>query len=118
MKILVNAYLRLSFFISLFIPNFSIAQFSSNIKWGKDGNSYYSITNGEIVQTQLPDNKKSIIISREKLKPTGSQNKLYIEDFFLSTDNKIFLIYTNSKKVWRYNTRGDYWISRLKDSSL
>ena len=118
MKILVNAYLRLSFFISLFIPNFSIAQFSSNIKWGKDGNSYYSITNGEIVQTQLPDNKKSIIISREKLKPTGSQNKLYIEDFFLSTDNKIFLIYTNSKKVWRYNTRGDYWIYRLKDSSL
>ncbi len=112
-------YSLILFFIAvMLVPYFTNAQLSNNIKWAKDGNSYYSIINGEIAQTYLPGNKKQIIVPSEKLKPTNTRNKLYIENFYLSDDNKTFLIYTNSKKVWRYNTRGDYWIYQIKDSAL
>ncbi len=110
--------LILVFIAALFVSYSTNAQLSNNIKWAKEGNSYYSVINGEIAQIYLPGNKKEIIVPSEKLKPTNSRNKLYIEDFYVSDDNKIFLIYTNSKKVWRYNTRGDYWIYQIKDSAL
>ncbi len=30
--------------------------------------------------------------------------------FQLSSDGTKALVYTNAKKVWRYPTRGDYWV--------
>jgi dipeptidyl-peptidase-4 len=38
------------------------------------------------------------------------QNPLQIERSYWSKDKKKLLIYTNSKRVWRTNTRGDYWV--------
>ena len=35
-----------------------------------------------------------------------------------SADEKRILIYTNSQKVWRYNTRGDYWVLDLASGKL
>jgi dipeptidyl-peptidase-4 len=43
---------------------------------------------------------------------------LEVTNFFPSDDFKKLLIYTNAKKVWRYNTRGDYWVFSFSDSSL
>jgi dipeptidyl-peptidase-4 len=35
---------------------------------------------------------------------------LAIRDFSFSADGKKVLIYTNARRVWRYETRGDYWV--------
>jgi dipeptidyl-peptidase-4 len=47
-----------------------------------------------------------------KLIPPGSTNQagLEIDDYDWSADGKRLLIFTNTKKVWRQNTRGDYWV--------
>ena len=45
-------------------------------------------------------------------------NALKVRNFFFSDDGKKILIYTNSKKVWRYDTRGDYWVLNTTDNSL
>ncbi|MCK7530492.1 MAG: DPP IV N-terminal domain-containing protein [Marinilabiliales bacterium] len=33
-----------------------------------------------------------------------------IDDYSWSPDNTLLLVFTNSSRVWRYNTRGDYWV--------
>jgi len=50
--------------------------------------------------------------------PVGAQKALGIECYEWSDDNARMLIFTNTKKVWRYNTRGDYWVLDLKSGKL
>ncbi|MGH7564147.1 MAG: S9 family peptidase, partial [Gemmatimonadota bacterium] len=38
------------------------------------------------------------------------QGALEIEDYSWSPDGQRLLVFTNSERVWRDNTRGDYWI--------
>lgn len=40
---------------------------------------------------------------------------LNVEEYAISDDSNLVLIYTNSKRVWRRNTRGDYWIRDRKN---
>jgi dipeptidyl-peptidase-4 len=41
-----------------------------------------------------------------------------VRSFSFSVDGTQLLIYTNSKRVWRYDTRGDYWVLNLKTNAL
>jgi dipeptidyl-peptidase-4 len=44
------------------------------------------------------------------LVPAGGTVGLDIEDYAWSPDGKRLLISTNARRVWRQNTRGDYWV--------
>jgi dipeptidyl-peptidase-4 len=94
------------------------AQPGSSIKWAKDGNSYYALSNNEIVRVSLPGNNATVIISKNKLIPAGQSRPLSIRSFSFSADEQKILIYTNTRKVWRYDTRGDYWLYSLQTGSL
>ncbi len=95
------------------------AQFSSGVQWTKDGNSYMHLQNGSIVQTDVSDASKEIILVNEALlTPTGKSTPLSVRSFVFSEDGKKVLIYTNTKKVWRYDTRGDYWVADLSAKTL
>jgi dipeptidyl-peptidase-4 len=97
----------------------SLCSWAQNeIQWSKDGSSYYVQKDGGIVQISLPGNLENVLVTSAKLIPAGNTNPLSIRKFSVSYDHQEFLIYTNSKKVWRYDTRGDYWILNLKDGSL
>ena len=50
--------------------------------------------------------------------PTPDAQPMKIEDYSWSDDNKQLLIFTNTKKVWRLNTRGDYWLLDLASGRL
>jgi dipeptidyl-peptidase-4 len=91
---------------------------SAAVKWTKDGNSYYMAKAGEIVRVDLPDNKETVLVSRDQLMPGGSGMVLPIRNFSFSEDGKKLLLYTNSKRVWRYDTRGDYWVLDLLAGTL
>ena len=88
------------------------------LQWSKDGNSYFATENNAIVQYQLPSFQQTIIIDTSKLVPAGQDKALRIRSFSISDDGKKILIYTNSKKVWRQDTRGDYWLLDLAKNSL
>ena len=49
-------------------------------------------------------------VSAESLVPPGEDRPLTIDGYAWSADRSLLLIYTNSKRVWRQNTRGDYWV--------
>lgn len=106
-------FLLLTFFLSLNV----IAQ-SRGIKWSMDGNSYFRVEKNEIVQFTLPENEAKTIVTKEQLTPKGSTTPLRLSFYTFSTDQQKVLLFTNTKKVWRINTRGDYWVLDLKTGSL
>ncbi|ANI88701.1 peptidase S9 [Arachidicoccus ginsenosidimutans] len=106
-------------FCFLFIACATIAQpYVTKYKWSKDGNSYYTIDANQIVEVALPSQAKQTTLSTQDLTPKDSLKPLRVADFSISQDGNKILIYTNTKKVWRYHTRGDYWLYDLGTKSL
>ena len=105
----------LSFILCLLVFNVLFAQ---GLKWTKDGKAYLHQDKGEIVQFNLPDMQKTVLVTKEQLTPTGKTAPLSIRNYFFTDDNTKVLIYTNSKRVWRYDTRGDYWVLDMKSKML
>ena len=109
------------FFLAILFFVFSIkteAQLGKDLVWDKEGNSYYKAEQEGIVQVTLPDSKEMFIASREQLIPQGETKPLQVRGFSFSDDNHQLLIFTNTKRVWRYNTRGDYWVYDIQQHSL
>ncbi len=94
------------------------AQPSRGIHWAENGKAYYEISPEGILKKELPGFTTTLLATKAELTPKDSANPLLVENFFFSADGSKILIYTNSKKVWRYHTRGDYWVLDLKSKQL
>lgn len=88
------------------------------VKWSAKGDYYFEKSDGGIAKIHLPDMAKTMIAEKTALVPAGKTAPLNVRNFFLSPDESKLLIYTNSARVWRYDTRGDYWLLDLKDNKL
>lgn len=80
-------------------------------QWTPDGNAYYSFTEKgvEVVDVLHPGKDQTLLSNSEPI-PAGSSEALKVQSFQVSPDGKSLLLFANTKKVWRDNTRGDYWI--------
>ncbi len=96
----------------------------NSIRWMNDNKSYTVIernpqTKGtDIVKYDAKSGTKEILVSANSLIPSEGQKPLMIENYFWSDDFTKLLIFTNSKRVWRVNTKGDYWVLDLKSRAL
>lgn len=106
----------LTFLVCLLAGSAS-AQPWKQLKWAKDGLSFYQADAGAIYAFSSKDGQQSQKIAAAALTPKG-QTPLEVEDFFYTPDEKKWLIYTKSQKVWRYNTRGDYWLLDVTSGKL
>lgn len=94
------------------------------VRWMMDSRGYSAVETNkelggqEIVKYDAQTGQRSVLVSAKRLTPAGSKAPLEISDYDWSDDNSQLLIFTNTKKVWRYNTRGDYWILNLKTGKL
>lgn len=86
-------------------------------EWLKDGDSYAKFEPSakvkdadDLVRYRIDTGAKSVLLSAESLIPKGKTEPLELDGYDWSSDGRRVLIYTNSQKVWRYNTRGDYWV--------
>jgi dipeptidyl-peptidase-4 len=101
----------------LFSINTANAQ-RTKTHWATDGYQYYKAQGNEIAELDTRDaSKKTILVTTAMLTPQG-QPPLSVANFFLSNDGQKVLIFTNTKRVWRYNTRGDYWVYDLAAKTL
>ena len=64
----------------------------------------------DIVLVDAASGDKTILVDGGLLKPGTEGSLLKIEGYQLSPDMSQVLIYTNSKRVWRQRSRGDYWV--------
>lgn len=93
--------------------------------WLEDGSGYTTLEafdkfpkSKEIIKYDPRSGKRSILVNAEQLIPKDGQNPLLITNYHWSVDGKKLLIFTNSERVWRYETRGDYWVLDLNSGEL
>jgi dipeptidyl-peptidase 4 len=72
----------------------------------------------DIVRYETATSRRQVLVSGSQLVPSVGDKPLKIENYELSEDLNRVLIYTNSRRVWRQNTRGDYWVLDRKTGTL
>lgn len=94
------------------------------MSWLKDGEHYSRVeTNVEqggtdIVSYRAKDNAREILIPASLFVDKATGKPVPVRSISWSTDNSKVLVYTNTQRVWRYDTRGDYWVLDLSDKSF
>ena len=94
-------------------------------RWMSDGETYVTLepsveakAGRDLVLYRAETGKHEVLVSAAKLVPPGASEPLAIEDYAWSPDGKVLIVFTNSKRVWRQNTRGDFWTYDLASSRL
>jgi dipeptidyl-peptidase-4 len=92
-------------------------------RWLPDGAAYSTVeaaTGGvsDIVRYDAATGARSVLVAGSRLIPPGQTAGLTISDYAWSADGSRLLIFTNTRKVWRLNTRGDYWVLELGSGRL
>ena len=64
----------------------------------------------EVVRHETATDARTVLLSVSQLTPPGATAPLDFDDYVWSADRKQVLLFTNTRKVWRQNTRGDYWV--------
>ena len=104
-------------------PEFGAKSYS--VKWLGPGQGYARTEKSkdtkdakDIVQIDPESGDSKILVPAAALIPKGKEKPIGLSGYEFSADLKKVLIYTNSKRVWRSNTRGDYWILNLPNGKL
>jgi dipeptidyl-peptidase 4 len=72
----------------------------------------------ELARFNARTGARDVLVPSTSLTPNGASAPLEVEDYFWSPDHKRLLIFTASERVWRENTRGDYWVLDLASQQL
>jgi len=94
-------------------------------RWLKDGSGYTALEDSQdtkdgkdIVRYDPATGRREVLVPASRLVPPEQSKPLRIDDYTWSQDGTKLLIFTNSKRVWRRNTRGDYWVLHLAEGKL
>jgi dipeptidyl-peptidase-4 len=78
------------------------------------GTGYSSIVRIDLTNPDV----EQVLVSHQMLTPAGAAKPLEIDSYQWSQDKSKLLVFTNTQRVWRYNTRGDYWVLDMESKSL
>ncbi|EFK57775.1 DPP IV N-terminal domain-containing protein [Sphingobacterium spiritivorum] len=108
-----------TYFLSIFCILLVNNAFAQKMQWTADGNAYYSFSAKgiDIVDLLHPDQNKPFLTTQELI-PKDSAQALEVQSFQVSPDGNSLLLFANTQRVWRDNTRGDYWIFDKKNKKL
>ena len=94
---------------------FRAASFAA--EWTADGTAYErwepSVATPEgrdLVRYDAETGQRRMVVPAADLIPAGANTPLPVDSYAWSHDGARLLIFTNSVRVWRANTRGDYWL--------
>jgi dipeptidyl-peptidase-4 len=87
------------------------------VRWLGDGASYTTLELSraapgarDIVRYEAETGIRIVMVSAALLVPEGEHRPLDVQGYEWSPKGDRLLVYTNSRRVWRQNTRGDYWV--------
>jgi dipeptidyl-peptidase-4 len=85
--------------------------------WWEEGRRYTTVEPSaatpdarEIVAYDTITGRRDVLIPASMLTPASAAAPLAIDGYSWSRDRSRLLLFTSSVKVWRDNTRGDYWV--------
>ncbi|HMU62805.1 MAG TPA: DPP IV N-terminal domain-containing protein, partial [Gemmatimonadales bacterium] len=86
-------------------------------RWIEDGKAYTTLEKSEVTKSGFDivryDSKtgaRSILIPAASFIAPGDTVPLSVDNYIWSPDASQLMIFTNTERVWRQNTRGDYWV--------
>ena len=85
-------------------------------RWIEEGAAYTTVEpaaqgrGSEIVRYETQTGARTVLVSAQALTPRGDSAALSFDDYTWSDDRTRLLLFTNTERVWRDNTRGDYWV--------
>ena len=101
------------------------AQSLGPVRWLDGGTGYTrlepstTVKDGrDIVRYDTETGRREVLVAAQRFVPSGSSTALAIDNYAWSPSGKLLLIFTNSQRVWRQNTRGDYWMLNLDTGKL
>ena len=84
------------------------------IRWAPDGQSYTHVEQSsgatDLYQVDAVSGSQERLVAGTDLVPQGSAAPIRIESYQFSADRSKLLIFTNSQRVWRRNTKGEYFV--------
>jgi dipeptidyl-peptidase-4 len=94
-------------------------------RWLEGGGAYTTVEPSaeipggqDIVRYESASGRRRVLVSAAALVPGPGTKPVAIDDYSWSKDGARLLVFTNSRKVWRRNTRGDYWLLDVRSSRL
>ena len=96
-------------------PEFASQPFGPS-RWLGDGTAYTTLEPGadgqgqDLVRYDVETGRREVMVAGRQLTPKGAEAALDVEEYAWSPDGRMLLVFTETRPVWRLNTRGDYWI--------
>jgi dipeptidyl-peptidase-4 len=93
-------------------------------RWLGDGSAYTTLeptAGGEgedLIRYDVESGRREVMVTARELTPRGAGGPLAVEDYAWSPDGRKLLVFTNTRPVWRLNTRGDYWVLDRANGAL
>lgn len=95
------------------------------LRWSRRASAYFTLeapaTGGpghDLVRHDPATGRKETVVPASAFIPEGDAAPLKIESFEFSADESKLLLYTDSQRVWRRNTRGNYWVLDVATRTL
>ena len=104
-------------FICIAAAQLATAQLKSATHWTPDGNGFYQSKGGEIIKVDIKTGMETVLVKKLQL-TTAAGKAISPASFSFSNNNSKLLLFTNTAKVWRYNTMGDYWVMDIAANKL
>jgi dipeptidyl-peptidase-4 len=89
-----------------------------NLQWRKRRGGYTTLQDRELVWHDAASDKTETLVPSHHFVPPGGESPLSIESYAFSDDESKLLIFTNSKRVWRTRSRGDYYVLDIAANQL
>src|SRR5437667_6236831 len=86
-----------------------------DVAWMKDGKAYTAVEddasgNTDLYRVDALTGTKQLLVRGADLVPPGGGKPIAIEEYRFSTDGSKLLVFTNSARVWRQNTKGTFFV--------
>ena len=108
----MHQHIKFFFIIFFLTHNLFGRVLPSDIIWNENETGYYTIKDNNIILVSTKGKADKTIL------PSSKINNINIESFAFSKSKNKILLFTKSVKVWRYNTRGDYWVYDFKKDEI
>lgn len=72
----------------------------------------------DIVKYETETGAREVMVSAKLLIPEGQTKPLSISNYIWSPKSDMLMIFTNTARVWRQNTKGDYYVLNLETEKL
>jgi dipeptidyl-peptidase-4 len=86
-----------------------------SLRWMADGRHYTVVEpdragGTHLVRVEAETGRRDTLVRASELVPPGASEPVAIEDYAFSADGVRLLLFTNTVRVWRFNTKGTYFV--------